>query len=192
MKTVEDKLQVVNRALSVVEQSDGSPPVVHVNSAPGIGIVWITEQAFEYGTIEFDGRGKDLFQKSFVGVAFHGVDDDTYEAVYLRPFNFRAADPDRKLHAVQYMAMPSYDWPRLRKEFPDQYEKPVIPEPDPGEWFHVKIEVASNKVRVFVNHHDSPVLEVTPLVQLKGKKIGYWVGHESDGDWKNLVVQPSH
>jgi hypothetical protein len=26
-------------------------------------------------------------------VAFHGVDATTYDSIYFRPFNFRAADP---------------------------------------------------------------------------------------------------
>jgi len=55
-------------------------------------------------------RGKDLFQQSFVGLAFHGKDDNTYEAVYLRPFNVRSDDPVRRDHAVQYMSVPDFDW----------------------------------------------------------------------------------
>jgi hypothetical protein len=189
MQAVQDDLRVVNRGLAV-EGGDGSPQVVHLDSASGMGIAWIAGQSFDQGTIEFDAKGKDVFQKSFIGIAYHGADDSTYEAVYFRPFNFKATDPDRKLHAVQYMAMPSHDWPRLRKEHPNQYEKPVIPAPEPTAWFHVKIEVTSDKVRVFVDHHDSPVLEVTPLVPPQGTMIGYWVGHESDGYWKNLVIRP--
>ncbi len=37
-------------------------------------------------------RGKNVFQKSFIGIAFHGQDDKTYDAVYCRPFNFIAKD----------------------------------------------------------------------------------------------------
>ena len=33
--------------------------------------------------------GQDM-QQLYVGVAFHRKDNDTYEAVYPRPFNFRA------------------------------------------------------------------------------------------------------
>jgi hypothetical protein len=188
-QAVKDRLRVVNRVADVGGNDDG-PPVVHLSSSSGIGLAWITGQAFDQGTIELDVRGKDIFQKSFVGIAFHGVDDTSYEAVYLRPFNFRAADPDRKRHAVQYMAMPDHDWPRLRKDHPDHYEKPVASEPDPAEWVHVKMEITRDKIRVFVDQDKTPDLEVKPLVQRNGTMIGYWVGQDSEGKWKNLVLRP--
>ena len=186
-KFATDSLRIINRT-GFNKENNGSPLVVHLNSGPGAGIAWINGQSFTLGTIEFDEKGKDVIQQSFVGIAFHGLNDSTYESVYFRPFNFRSVDPARKLHAVQYIAMPLYDWPVLRNANPGQYEKPVIPEPDPNGWFHVKIEVTDNKIRVFVNNNSAASLEVTPLVQLNGKMLGYWVGNGSDGDWKNLTI----
>jgi hypothetical protein len=105
------------------ESSSGLPPKVHnrqvrsytegdrsalrFDERSGDGIAWWPETNFANGTIEFDVRGKDVFQKSFVGIAFHGVDEKTYDAVYFRPFNFRASDPARRNHAVQYVSMPT-------------------------------------------------------------------------------------
>jgi len=186
-KSTPEDYRVVNRSL-YFKQGDDSAPVVHLNSGSGAGIAWINGSSFSQGIIEFDEKGKDVLQQSFVGIAFHGVNDSVYEAVYFRPFNFRATDPARKLHAVQYIAMPQYDWPRLRTDYPNQYEKPVIPEPEPYGWFHVKIEVTDKKIRVFVDQNSTAALEVTPLVQLNGKMVGFWVGNESDGDWKNLKM----
>src|SRR5258707_625793 len=71
---------------------------------------------FANGSIEFDVKGKDVLQQSFVGVAFHGVDGTTYDAIYLRPFNFRAQDPARRSHSVQYISHPTYTWEKLRNE----------------------------------------------------------------------------
>jgi len=42
----------------------------------------------------------------------------------MRAFNFRATDPERHQHAVQYIMLPDFDWPRLRKEFPEEFENP--------------------------------------------------------------------
>ncbi len=78
---------------------------MHVSQSEDPGLVWIEGSDFGEGTIEVDVRGKDVLQQSFVGVAFHGKDDKTYESVYLRPFNFRADDPVRHQHAVQYMGI---------------------------------------------------------------------------------------
>ena len=173
---------VVNRTVSISNGQDGSP-VIHLDERDGDGVAWIKGKAFSQGAIEFNLRGKDVLQRSFVGIAFHGVNDTTYEVIYFRPFNFRATDPLRKSHAVQYTALPKYYWFSLRASFPGQYEKPVDPAPDPNDWFHVKVLVQNGQVSVFVNGKNTPELVVRELVQLTGKKIGYWVGNGSGGDW---------
>jgi hypothetical protein len=179
---------VFNRTIS----SGTVPGAVHLNEADNEGIAWINGQSFAYGVIEFDIRGKDLLQKSFVGIAFHGLNDTAYEAIYFRPFNFRSTDPARKTHAVQWVASPQYDWSKLRTEFPNKYEQPVSPAPDPNDWFHARIVVDSKKISVYVNNNSSPSLVVEPLVPLRGKQIGYWVGNGSAGDWKNLTIKTAN
>jgi len=94
---------VVNRTIS----GDAGTGSIHLNEGEGSGIAWIKGQSFNEGVIELDIQGKDAFQRSFVGIAFHGSNDTTYEAVYFRPFNFRSTDPVRKSHAVQYIASPA-------------------------------------------------------------------------------------
>jgi len=180
----EKKYNIVNRQLTLTDGSEG----VHLNAAPGAGIAWINEKQFSYGTIEFDVKGRNEFQASFVGIAFHGENDSTYESVYFRPFNFQAADLLRKGHSVQYIASPKYDWPVLRSQFPNKYEQPISPSPDPNQWFHVRMEVSDKFIEIYVNGNSSPSLKIAPLVGLRGKMIGYWVGNGSDGDWKNLKI----
>lgn len=175
--------RIVNRNL----HHDRSTGILHLDSAAGAGIAWLGQE-FTHGILEFDVRGKDEFQQSFVGFAFHGLDDTTYEAVYFRPFNFRSTDPNRKAHAIQYIANPLYDWPTLREQFPNLYEKPVPETIDPEDWFHVRIEITSEWITVTLNGGESPVLQIKPLVQSGGKALGYWVGNGSAGDWKNLRI----
>jgi hypothetical protein len=174
--------RLVNRSITLNKE----PGMVHLNQADGAGIAWMNDKVFKSGIIEFDVKGKDEFQGSFVGIAFHGLNDSTYESVYFRPFNFRATDPVRKAHAVQYIANPNYDWPKLRADFPNKYEQPISPALDPNQWFHVKITVTDELVSVYVNEGTRPALEIKPLVNTGGTMIGYWVGNGSDGDWKNL------
>lgn len=181
---LKEKFRIVNRTFSLDERSG----TVHLNGMEGAGIAWINGKDFINGVIEFDVKGKDKYQESFVGIAFHGLNDTTYESIYFRPFNFRATDADRKSHAVQYIATPNYDWPKLRAEFPNKYEQPILPELDPNEWFHVKIIVLAKGVSVYVNGSVQPALEVQSLVHTTGKMIGYWVGNGSEGDWKNLKI----
>lgn len=177
-----EKLKAVNRKVTVDKQSGA----VQLNEMDKVGIAWLIGKEFTTGTIEFDLKGKDELQGSFLGIAFHGMNDSSYEAVYFRPFNFRATDPLRKSHGVQYIASPKFDWPKLRSEFPNQYEQPVSSDIDPNQWFHVKIVVAADKIRVYAN--EKTVLELKPLVKTKGKMIGYWAGDGSGGEWKNLKI----
>nr|WP_067055886.1 family 16 glycoside hydrolase [Mucilaginibacter sp. L294] len=179
-------LTVVNRRLSIGQ--DGS---LHLNGLDNAGLAWLNKKQFKNGIIEFDVKGNDIPQGSFVGIAFHGLNDTTYECVYFRPFNFLSADAVRKSHGVQYIAVPKYDWPLLREKYPNKYEQAVVPAPNPNAWFHVRITVTGKKISVYVNGVQNAVLEVNPLVNTGGTKIGYWVGNGSPGDWKNLKITNS-
>ncbi len=177
---------VVNRTISAGSDA-GS---VHLNDAQSVGIAWVNHKKFNYGTIEVDIRGKDVLQASFVGIALHGLNDSTYEVIYFRPFNFRADDPLRKSHAVQYMALPNYDWQKLRQEYPGKYEQPISPAPDPNVWLHARITVDNKNIKVYVNGNATPSLVVEPLAHTGGEMIGLWAGG-TDGDWKNLKIIPN-
>lgn len=174
--------RIFNRAFTV------NQGVAHMDARADDGIAWITGKEFSEGTIELDVRGRDVMQQSFVGFAFHGADDSSFEAIYFRAFNFRSPDPVRRGHAVQYVAPPAFGWEKLRQEHPNVYENAVSPAPDPNEWFHVRIVVTEQRISVFVNGASDASLVVTPLVHRAGRMLGYWVGNGSEGDWKNLHI----
>ena len=92
------KLELFNRALDP-KRAD-SPAVVFLNSSANDGLAWVTGIEFQNGTIELEIKGANRPGQSFVGFAFHGQDDKTFDAVYLRPFNFQAAEPERRGHSV--------------------------------------------------------------------------------------------
>lgn len=177
--------KVVNRAVSASDK-DGKP-ALRFDERAGDGLALWPDVEFSDGTIEFDVRGKDVFQQSFVGIAFHGV-GEAYEAVYFRPFNFRASDPSRQSHSLQYVSQPTYTWDKLRNEHPGQYEKAITPAPDPGSWVHARIVVAYPKIRVFVNNAADPSLVVDQLSDHKSGWVGLWVGNGSGGEFANLKV----
>ncbi len=179
------KLRVVNREVAKIpDRPDG----VHMSERMAPGIAWIDGSDFGEGTIEVEVRGRDLFQRSFLGIAFHGKDDQTYEAVYLRPFNFRAQDPARHRHALQYMEVPDFDWPRLREQFPDEFERPVSASVAPTEWVPLRVVVQAQNVQVYVGSEKAPVLEARKLGNLNRGIIGLWTGNGSDGDFANLRI----
>ncbi|HYS71748.1 MAG TPA: hypothetical protein VEM95_04935, partial [Thermoplasmata archaeon] len=95
-------LKVFNRGVSSLD--DGGRKGLRLGESPGDGVAYLEGIEFANGTIELDVKGKDVPQQSFVGVAFHGVDGTTYDAIYFRPFNFKAEDPARRIRAVQYIS----------------------------------------------------------------------------------------
>jgi len=157
----------------------------------GPGLWLLKEYIFSNGTIEFDVKGRNVLQKSFIGIAFHFQNDSTYDAVYFRPFNFSNPDTARRSRAVQYISLPGFYWDKLRNQFPGKYENKVTPVPDPDDWFHVKLIIADKKIIVFVNNSTVPSLEVEKLSSTKNGQIGLWVDNGSDGSFANLVITPA-
>jgi hypothetical protein len=180
------KLRAVNREVTTLQGIRG----IHLSQREGNGIAWIEGSEFAQGTIELDVRGRDVFQQSFLGIAFHGRDDHTYEAVYLRPFNFRATDPVRHMHAVQYIAVPDYDWPKLRQDFPEEFENPVDPTVAPTAWVRLRVVVEDRTIQIYVGDVTSPTLEVRKLGAHDRGMVGLWAGNGSDGDFANLRITP--
>jgi hypothetical protein len=169
------------QAVRLVAEGDSATGIVGLALPPG--------REFSTGTIEIDLKGRNLRQRSFLGVAFNVVDERTFEAVYFRPFNFRAEEPWRN-RAVQYVAWPGNTWEHLRTNTPGQFEHAVSPMPDPDGWFHARIEVAEAQVRVFVNDAKEPSLVARRLSSGGvARPVGLFVD-TGDGYYANLKVIP--
>jgi hypothetical protein len=177
---------VINRNITVANNEGKA--IVHLDAKPGDGVAWLNNTNFTTGIIEFDLKGKNVLQQSFVGIAFHGINDSTYEAIYFRPFNFGSDDTVRKNHSVQYISMPQYDWFYLRENSPGKYENALTKAVEANQWFHVRIAVSNDQVEVFVNSDDKHSLIVKSLSKNATGKIGFWVGNNSDGDFANLTI----
>ena len=177
--------------LKWVEDAKGRP-ALKVQSKKDDTVLLLDRIEFTNGVIEFDALGQSGPPGSnFLGVAFRVVDAKTHDAVYFRPFNFRAEEAERKAHAVQYISHPKYRWQVLRTDKLAQYEKPIVPAPDGDAWFHVRIVVAKPKVSVYVNDSQEPSLVVEELSDRKGGGVGLWVGPGQGGYLANLKITPS-
>ena len=182
---------VHNRTATFIkDQQQGS---VSFDAQPEAGIAWLKNNLIgsENLTIEVDLKGSDEKDKSYLGIAFNGQDEKNYEAVYFRPFNFNAADPMRKSHAVQYIAEPDHPWEQLRKDQPGSYENAISPPVNPNEFFHLKMILNKQQLRVFVNNATEPTLTVERLTADKTGWIGFWMGKNSAGAFKNLTIAPA-
>lgn len=180
---------VFNRTAEAVTE-DGKK-AVRFNEAEGEGYMILKGIDFSNGVIEFDVKGENVVQQSFVGFVFHGQDEKTYDAVYFRPFNFLNPDTAKRARAVQYISMPDHPWEKLREAFPGKYENTVDPVPNPDGWFHVKIIVADKKVSVYVNNAETPSLQVEKLTDTAKGGVALWMGNNSGGSFANVSITPS-
>ncbi len=198
---VPGKGTVHNREAQVVRE--GGRDIVRLDARPEHGLAWWHDVPFESGTIAFQVRGKNEPQRSFLGVAFHGVhggeerddlsfgDGLTYEAVYFRPFNFLSEDPMRRRHMVQYVFPSERHWQPLREGRPGQFEASVHPIPNPDDWFSARVVVSDDTVSVFVGAGDTPSLVVTRLCARRDGWLGFYVGNGSDGAFADLTLTPA-
>lgn len=94
-----------------------------------------------------------------------------------RPFNFRATDPARKQHAVQYVSLPQFDWARLRKEFPEGFENPVDASLEPTGWVRLRVVVDGGNVQIYAGPVSTSTLDVRRLGPARWRP-GRTVGRE--------------
>jgi hypothetical protein len=186
-KIVDGDWQLFNRTAKIIKEDDKTS--VYFEAKPGGGGAWQNELEFTNCMIECDIKGKNAPGRSFVGIAFRGVDEKTYDAVYFRPFNFKSDDPARRSHGVQYISHPANAWRKLRTEHPNVYENAVDPVPDPDAFFHVRLVIEKPKVSVYVNDAKEPCLVVDELTDRKGGWVGLWMGNNSDGTFANLKIE---
>ncbi len=182
----EAKLESANREIEIVPGGSGDYLKIIENKKEGIA--WLPVEDFKDGTIEIEMRGKNVFQRSFIGIAFHGAGDNDYDAVYCRPFNFFASEPVRRIHAVQYVSHPDFTWERLRKERNAVFEKEIINPPDPNDWFVMKLVIDGKTVRAYINNESHPSLTVEKLNDRTSGKIGLFTADSSGGDFKAIKI----
>jgi hypothetical protein len=201
---LDDAAQVSAHHVTVNAVTDDGGPALEVRLAgPYRGpdtdtFAFIPGLDFHDGTIEVDVAGSILPNslsgaRGFVGVAFR-IDAEggsfASEGFYIRPSNGRAEDQVRRNHATQYFSYPGFDFDRLRREAPGQYESYV--DLVVSEWTHLRIEVVGAIARFYVGAAAQPVLIVQDLKRGAGARgtVGLWVDNGTDGLLRNLVIRP--
>lgn len=191
--TVEAMTYQGRKAVRVLPALAADGELVAPKNGEGGGIVVLSNTAFHDGTITVEVAGKPRSgsiaeARGFVGVAFRvAADPSKYECFYIRPTNGRADDQLRRNHSAQYISMPEYEWSRLRRETPGQYESYV--DLVPGDWTKIKVEANGVKARLYVNNAPQPVLVVNDLKHgdIKGG-IALWIGLGTEAYFTNLRI----
>jgi hypothetical protein len=180
------QLTVVGRKAEAVKER--GQRYLKLADAASEGLVWLPVNNFSQGILELRLRGKDVLQKSFVGIAFHAVNDSTYDAVYCRPFNFLAQDSVRRIHAIQYVSRPVHTWKKLREQRNAEFEKAISNPPDPNGWFTLTLRITDNKVEAYIDDTATPALVVYKLNDRVKGKLGIFMGDGSGGDFTSFRI----
>ena len=192
-----NQLKLVNVKVETVTFKGRKALRVNDAAAAGTGderrLVVLANTDFEDGIIELDltgepGPGAGEGARGFVGVAFRVAPDESrFECIYLRPTNGRAEDQVRRNHSVQYISVPGFPWPFMRKEFPEKYETYV--DLVPSQWTKVKIEVRGEQARLHVNGVEQPTLLVNDLKQGKSRgAVALWIGNGTLAHFANVRI----
>ncbi len=176
--------KVINREVTLMNEEKRD--YLHVSEGIGNGLVILKYVNFSEGSIEFDLRVKDSYERTAAGVMFHGVNDSTYDAIYFNPNNFNTDDTILHKQAVSYISMPQNSTKVLRSKSPGIYENAINPAPITNDWVHVRIEVKTKVVKVFVNNSAEPCLVVNQLNKINRGFTGIWTGSESNGDFSKF------
>ena len=154
----------------------------------------IKDLEFQDGTIEIEVAGRPLPDaipeaRGFIGLAFRIARDlSAFECMYLRPTNGRAEQQLRRNRATQYFSYPDWKFDRLRTEVPGHYEAYV--DLVTGAWTKMRIEIESEKAKLFVHDQEQPTIIVNDLKNGPDQKggIGLYIDNGTEGFFKNLSV----
>ena len=180
--------RLFNRTIET-RRENGREYLAFVGEPDTVGMAWSPALPFSDGEIEFDVRGRNIPGHSFVGIAYHVQSNTVFDAVYLRPFNFHAADSLHHAHALQFVSSPAWPWDRLRAEHPGGFETSVPASLDPNGWIHVRVSVHGPNVQVFLDGAATPNLSVVSPSGLHDGGVGYFVHGTSVGDFRDLVIR---
>lgn len=149
---------------------------------------------FSNGTIEVTLLSRllpdaEAYARGFIGLAFRiSKNNDRFESIYLRPTNGRADDQLRRNHSIQYFSYPDYNFDRLRKEAPGQYES--YADMALNEWIKMKIVVKGAQARLYLNDNPQPALIVNDLKlgSTNSGAIGLFVDSGTDAFFRDIKV----
>ena len=176
---------IANNKVITVEQDDSGEFIRLGKTMVGSSIL-LPADDFKQGKIEALVRGKDIFQGSFAGLAFHAQSDSIFDLVYCRPFNFQTSDSLRRIHMIQYAYFPKLDWQVLRVRYNGIYEKGIANPPKADEWFKLTLDVDEKQVKAYINDSNTPTLVVEKLNQISTGKVGIF---GLNADFKSIKIE---
>ena len=123
-----------------------------------------------------------------MGIAFNIQNYLTHETIYFRPFTFQSREKIKREHSIQHLSVPKYDWRISRTNNEGEFEAEYPRQPSPDDWLSVKIKVEEDSLSVFEKESDKALLSIKKLATPISEQIGLWMGHNSEGKFRNLGI----
>jgi hypothetical protein len=132
--------------------------VDHMGEKAMLGTAFLKDAEFGDGVIEFDLAVTGA--RSYPGILFRTRPDGSWERFYIRPHRAGSVPPPLYADVVQYVAAFNRvdSWQLYNGE--GMTSGAVVP---CGRWFHVKVEVSGAQARIFLDHGETPALQVDRL-----------------------------
>lgn len=178
--------QLIAKNRVITLEKDNSGEFIRLGKAMVGSAILLPADDFKRGKIEMLVRGKDIFQGSFAGLAFHAQSDSIFDLVYCRPFNFQTPDSLRRIHMIQYAYFPKLDWQVLRVKYDGIYEKSIANPPKANEWFKLTLDVDEKQVKAYINDSNTPTLVVEKLNNISNGKVGIF---GLNADFKSIKIE---
>jgi hypothetical protein len=140
-------------------------------------VALLADANFETGVIEFDMALTDN-TASFPGVFFRGVDDLNYEHFYLRPH--QSGNPDANQYTPVINGVTGW---QVYSEYNSQMRYRL------NEWFRVRLEIADDSARVFVDSEE-PRLVVSDLKRDRAAGFVMLRGSSGGAYFANISITP--
>jgi hypothetical protein len=132
--------------------------VDHLGQKALIGTAFLKDVEFGDGVIEFDLAVTGA--RSYPGLLFRTRPDGSWERLYIRPHRAGSLPPPLYSDVVQYVAAFNRADSWQLYNGPGLTAGAVVPS---GRWFHVKVEVAGDRARLFLDNVGEPALRVDRL-----------------------------
>lgn len=167
--------------------TENGTKIIRLSENTGYGIAWIRGMEFSDVVIEVDIRAGDEMKNFAAGLVFHGLDNDSLEAVYLGPSG-SIAEKKKGSHRLFYISHPDHTGKGTKNNFHVLYDQPFNPLPDSNGWIRLRISVQGDQISAFAGLNADPFLVVERPDRRKAGRIGFWTESMSGGDFANLRI----
>lgn len=181
-----NQFETFNRKISWFNENDKKG--IRLTPDKGEGIAWLRGFEFVEGVIEADIRIAGTLSSGSSGIAFHVINEDTLDIIYINPFILSSVEQKGKSGSVTYISYPEDNIPHSGENKQELHESMEDQFSEYHNWVHLRIEVELPYIEVFINDFRESLLKIEKHNDRKAGMIGFVAGNNSGVDFANLRI----